>query len=195
MRGQISTSPVRGLPRGEMARPVRWGLGLAIMLVVGACGNKRTQLSQDELENGVRSAPTSKAGPPSGDPRCPLGEKVTSPAEGSPEWVIQELYTAAISQGDDEANFQRFYKHFDTTSTAESWARSQYWGRIKQHVAKYLDNPGGTPAHFTVCERRNEAPDTLRFSIRSNDPAKMNPPITVKRDPASGRQQVIFFSY
>jgi hypothetical protein len=196
MLGQVSTCPVRGLPLGEASRPVRWGLGFAIMLALAACGNKRTQLTQDELENGVRSTPAAtKGAPPSGDPRCPLGERVTAPAEGSPEWVIQELYTAAAAQGDDEANFQRFYKHFDPTSTAENWARTQYWGRVRKHVAKYLDNPGGTPAHFTICERRNEGPETFRISVRSNDPAKMNPPITVKRDPATGRNMVIFFSY
>jgi hypothetical protein len=171
----------------------RLALGLVIMLVSVACDNKRSQLTQEEIDNGVRTrkAPTNAAPV---DPRCQLSEKVTAPAQGSAEWVLQELYTAALGP-DDDASFQRFYKHFDTASTAENWARTQYWPRLRQHVAKYLDNPGATPAHFTLCERRNEGPETFRFSIRSNDPKKSNPPITVRKDPASGQHKVIFFSY
>ncbi len=171
----------------------RLACGLLIMLATAACDNRRGQLTQEEIENGVRTrkAPTNAAPV---DPRCQLSEKVTAPAEGSPEWVLQELYTAATSP-DDDASFQRFYRHFDATSTAEQWARTQYWPRIRQHVAKYLDNPGASPAHFTLCERRVEGADTIRFSIRSNDPQKTNPPITIRKDPASGQQKVIFFSY
>jgi hypothetical protein len=164
------------------------------MLAFAACENKRTQLTQEEIENGVRTRSAPTAATKAVDPKCALSENVTAPAQGSPEWVIQEIYTAATSTGDDEANFQRFYKQFDATQTAESWARSQYWGRVKQHVPKYVDNPGGSPAHYTLCERRVEGPDTTRFSIRSNDPAKMNPPITVRKD-GSGQNRVIFFSY
>ena len=178
------------------ALPGRLASGLvvtvAIMLVAVACDNRRGHLTQEEIDNGVRTRKAATQAPPS-DPRCQLSEKVTTPATGSPEWVIQELYSAATAP-DDDASFQRFYKHFEP-STEERWARTQYWPRLRQHVAKYLDNPGSSPAHYTICERRAEGPETTRFSIRSQDPQKSNPPITIRKDPASGRALVTFFSY
>jgi hypothetical protein len=169
-------------------------LGAVIMLVTaGACDNKRTKLSEREMAEGLQGrGPVAASQKIKVDPRCDLSEKVVDPAKDSPEWIIQEMFAAAAAKGDDNANFQRFFAHFDET-TAEKWARDQYWPRIKQHVSKYLEGDPGAGTVYTLCERRVESPDTTKFFIRSADPSKSNPPITLQKK-ADGKFKVVFFT-
>jgi hypothetical protein len=194
MRHPDPTSVLRAGGRRFVRGPV-FLAGLIMLLGLVGCDNKRTKLSEEELAQGVRNtrgpvAPSEKI---KVDPRCELNEKVEAPDENSAEWVIHELYTAAASTGDDEANFQRFYKHFDA-STAEKWARDQYWPRLKTHVSKYIDGDAEVGISFTICERRQETPDSVKLFIRSKDSSKSNPPITLKKMP-DGTHKIVFFTY
>jgi len=163
-------------------------------LGLGGCDNKRTKLTEEEMNQGVQSrgtvAPSEKI---VADPRCELAEKVETPDENSAEWVVQEIYAAAAATGDDDVNFQRFYKHFDD-SVAEKWARDQYWPRLKTHVSKYLEGEPDVATIFTICDRRQETPDSVKLFIKSNDISKSNPPITLKKLP-DGTHRIVFFTY
>lgn len=169
-------------------------LGSVIMLLVSAgCDNKRTQLSEQQMAEGLGTRGTVQASEKVKlDPRCELSEKVVDPAKDSAEWVLQEIYAAAAATGDDDANFQRFFAHFDE-GVAEKWAREQYWPRIKQHVSKYLEGDATAGTIYTVCERRNEGSEMTKFFIRSSDQSKSNPPVTLQKKP-DGKFRVVFFT-
>jgi len=154
----------------------------ASLTVTAGCKGNPSGLSERQAERGMGYIPKTDdvhREPIRIDPRCELNETVVDPAEDSPEWVIQDMLYAASSPEDSEEMFQRFYGHF--ASEAESWVRQQHWPRGRQHVDKYLERDRGEGIVFTICERRREANNRSRISIKSNDPEKSNPPITLEQ--------------
>ena len=122
-------------------------------------------------------------------PDCSLNREVRNPSEGAPEYVVTQLYAAALAP-DVEESFQRFYSYF-LPKHKESWVREQYWPRIRQHVHKYLTSE--EPVVFRIC-REKETPDGgVKMFIRSNDPKKSDPPIALVKTGNGWR--VDYFTY
>lgn len=123
------------------------------------------------------------------DPRCELGEVVSAPAEGTPEWVIRDILTAATGP-EGEAGFDRFFKHFKGEKD-EAWVRRQYWPRAREHASKYLEEGDGVV--YTICRRKEQPDGGLKIFIKSHEATKSNPPITVKKN-ADGVWKVVFYT-
>jgi hypothetical protein len=206
MRQQPLLVPV---PQGEPLRhasPHRVGLAsarrwlhardllvfVALALLVGACKSEG-HITAEQAERGLGLPDTSSDGTRIKlDARCPANQTVNKAEPNTPEFVLLELLTAASSDGDEAANFQRFASHFPP-ETEVKWIRDQYWSRAKKFVTKYLvpDSEGVT---FRICERReNKQNGELKLFIQSFDPQKSNPPITVKKDDA-GVWKVVFYT-
>lgn len=75
---------------------------------------------------------------------CALDKTIANPAGDSPEWVLAQLLAAASSPQDDDAAFDRFYKHFPDSRTRKE-VRSLYWGKARKYVKKYLVDAEGQP--------------------------------------------------
>ncbi|MFT7578634.1 MAG: hypothetical protein ACI9MR_000292 [Myxococcota bacterium] len=166
-------------------------LSLSMLAGVG-CGNER-RISDEQAEKGLALPDsTSTTRKISLGNRCKLDEVVKAPAEGTPEWVVQQVYEAAAADEDNDANFGRFYAHFDA-SIKKDWARKQYWPRIRRTVEKYLIGDKAAGAEFKIC-RREKKDGTVKMWIHSQDDKKSNPPVTVAQDDA-GKWKITFFSY
>lgn len=165
---------------------------LALALLFGACKGQ-SHISEEQAERGLGLPDSSSDGTRIKlDARCPANQTVSTAEANTPEFVLLELLTAANSDGDEAANFQRFASHFPP-ETEVKWIRDQYWSRAKKFVSKYLvpDSEGVT---FRICERReNKQNGELKLFIQSFDPQKSNPPITVKKDDA-GVWKVVFYT-
>jgi hypothetical protein len=131
--------------------------------------------------------PTEQGGPDPNRPYCPLNKKIENPAPGTAEGTVAELYRAALGP-DDDASFDRFYATFFSHHKRD-WVRQQYWPRARQWVRTYVTQED--PMTFFVC-REERSDDSVKMFIRSNDPKKSDPPITVKRD--GGRWLVDFYT-
>lgn len=158
-----------------------------------------TPLEQTSAPSGASTTPASDqpiGGPPMAPPviggntrpECKLNRLVKEPQDGTAERVVTTLYEAAIA-ADDEASFQQFYAQF-LPKHREGWVREQYWPRIRQHVGKYLVSQ--EPVAFYVC-RAMDVPGGVKLFIRSNDPKKSDPPITLLRTPDGWK--VDYFTY
>ena len=125
---------------------------------------------------------------------CESTKVIDKPADDTPEWVIWKLYQhvlGAINQPEkDEEYFQKFYMMF-RDAHKESWVKSQYWPRVKQHIPKYTRN--NKDSAFIVCKVIKKNPKSAKFFIKSFSPKKSNHPITVQKE--SEGWQVDFFSY
>jgi hypothetical protein len=168
---------------------------LAVFAVAAvACESNRTKLTEEQAAQGLHLPDTSSDGNRIKlDPRCQLNETIVEPKEGTPDYVIHELLSAAAASGDDATNFKRFSAHFPPESEIK-WIRDQYWTRAKKFVTKYLQQDASQGIVYKICERReNKSNGEIKIFIQSLDPQKSNPPITVKKDDA-GTWRVVFYT-
>ncbi len=89
---------------------------------------------------------------------CKLDKTIANPAGDTPEWVLAELLSAAASPRDDEAAFDRFYKHFPETRTRRE-VRSLYWSKARKYVKKYLVDEEGQPL---MAKKAAQAPKAVQ---------------------------------
>ncbi|MCA9647670.1 MAG: hypothetical protein KC492_43570, partial [Myxococcales bacterium] len=107
---------------------------LAGFTLTTGCENNRTKLTEEQAQQGLGLPDSSSKGAELKlDPRCKLNELVTEPQEGTPEFVIAKLFEAASADGDEDANFQKFFSHFPSDAQ-ERWVRDQYFTRSRKHV-------------------------------------------------------------
>jgi len=126
----------------------------------------------------TRQAPTPTLG------RCELNQVVRYPDSDKPEWVIHELFSAALSAASDEKSFKRFSSVFAKVHK-KAWIREAYWTGAKKHVRTYVSEASDEDeVVFSVCRRVEESADTLKLFIGSNDPNRSNMPITLARNEA-----------
>lgn len=167
-------------------------LGIFALAPLTACENNRTSLTEEQAERGLGLPDTVRERHVKLDPRCDLNETIQDPEEGTPEYVIHQLYQAVTASGDDKANFEKFYSHFPEDKSRK-WVRDQYFAHAKKHVSKYLQQDAGEGVVFKICERRKQGEDKWKIFIQSLDPKKSNPPITVQKN-EEGVWKVVFFT-
>jgi hypothetical protein len=172
------------MPRSTTLYTRLWvfALGLTLALATTGCGKKRGQLTKKESEEGL-GLPSSHS--TTGQVRlevdCPVGAQVIDPDDDTPEEVVYELLSAALS-ADDEASFKRFYAPFRGEKD-EGWVRKQYWPRAREHVAKYVgDDDDADAISYTVCDRAALSDGRVKIFVLSHDEDKSNPPITMKKN-------------
>ncbi len=107
------------------------------------------------------------------DPYCKAEERIMNPKENTPEWVIYNIYAAAL-KGDSEENFEKFYSFFASTQR-RSFVYEQHWPRILKHVSKYVAGPDDPS--FSICQRVPLGEERLKIFVKCNDPKKTHPPI------------------
>ena len=116
--------------------------------------------------------------------RCELNEVIQYPDSDKPEWVIHELFSAALSLEPEDKAFKRFARVFSDIHK-ERWIREAYWSAAKKHVRTYVsDTSEEDEVVFSVCRRVEESQDSLKLFIGSNDPKRSNIPITLARNNA-----------
>ncbi len=151
---------------------------------------------------------------------CKLDKTISNPAGDTPEWVLAQLLAAAASPVDNDAAFERFYKHFPETRNRKE-VRSLYWGKARKYVKKYLVDANGQPlmaakdakgakdaktaaqpgaapeaqpdVRFVECRREEMSQGRVKIFIKSFDDKKSNPPMTFKKDD-KGVWKVAFFT-
>lgn len=178
---------------------------ITLALLIGALGVACQKIDREGTPLEQTAAPSTKqaanadqpiGGPPMAPPvvggntrpECKLNKLIREPQDGTAEKVVATLYEAAIGP-DDEATFQLFYEQF-LPKHREAWVREQYWPRIRQHVGKYLVSQ--EPVAFYVC-RALDVSGGVKLFVRSNDPKKSDPPITLLRTPDGWK--VDYFTY
>lgn len=127
--------------------------------------------------------------------RCKLDEKIQAPEEGTPEHVLHALFQAAATAEDTPEAFQAFFGHFDSTFK-ERDVKYNYWKRFRKFLPKYkVEVEGAAEGEFVfhICDRIEQEGGKLKFFIKTEDPKKSNPPITLKKDDA-GDWKVAFFT-
>lgn len=121
-------------------------------------------------------------------PHCPVNREVRNPPEGSAEWVVADMLSAALGP-DGDAAFDRFYRHF-MAQHERGWVRQQYWPRAREHVRKYVVSED--PLIYRICRELNPEPEQLKLFLRSYDPRKSDPPITLRQ--SAGVWRVEFYT-
>jgi len=123
------------------------------------------------------------------NPECAQGRKVDQVAPGSPEAVLRQVFEAATGP-DDEAGFQKFYATLDPEQYTEEWAKTEFWGRIRQHVEKYVGGPQDLT--FIVCREDRKSDEQTKLFVYSKEKSKTPPPYGLrKRD---GQWRIEFFT-
>jgi hypothetical protein len=122
-------------------------------------------------------------------PECSEARKIEKPAPDSPEALLRQVFAAA-SGPDDAAGFQRFYETLDAEQYTEEWARSQFWGRIREHVAKYVESPQDPT--YIVCREDRRSDEQIKLYVFSKEKQKTHTPYGFrKRD---GQWRIEFFT-
>ena len=167
-------------------RAALWA-GTAALLLAAATGcNKKPDLPQSRLA--FRSDAPKKL-VTTDDPHCPSPERVESPSQGDPVYPIAEAYRAALMPDGEEA-LARFSKQFVQRKDTPFLIKHQ-WPRLRKHVGKYVLEPDSFS--FEICRREKKDDKTIKLFVRSNNPAKTHPPITVTD--LGSEWKIAFFSY
>ena len=126
-------------------------------------------------------------------PRCELNQIVQYPDSDTPEWVVGELFGAALSEAPEEKAYKRFAPLFSSVHR-RAWIREAYWTAARKHVRTYVSD-GSTEDEvvFTVCRRVEESGKKLKLFIGSRDPARSNMPITLAPNDA-GHWKVLAYA-
>ena len=161
-----------------------WSLAagwVSLILVVPACSSKTDPAV---VGHGLPDTSSSRQSVAPSTARCALNEVIRYPDSDQPEWVVAELFSAALSAEPEEKAFQRFARVFSDVHR-KSWVREAYWSAAKKHVKTYVSAASDEDeVVFSVCRRVEESADSLKLFIGSNDPMRSNMPITLTRSEA-----------
>ena len=157
------------------------GLWLIAALITPGCSSKTDPA---HVGHGLPDTSSSRQSPAPSVGRCELNQVIRYPDSDKPEWVIHELFSAALSAEPEEKAFKRFARVFSDIHR-KSWVREAYWSAAKKHVHTYVsESSEEDEVVFSVCRRVEESEDSLKLFIGSNDPKRSNMPITLARTDA-----------
>ena len=125
-------------------------------------------------------------------PECTHAKKVTSPDPGSPEEVVLNVYRAALAPDTEEA-FQQFYAQLDDTKYSEEEARRHFWGRLREHVDKYVEGPDDPTYILCRIAKKTGREDYVKLFVLSKVKTKSNPPYGMVQ--RGNRWVIEFFNY
>lgn len=120
-----------------------------------------------------------------------IGEKVTNPAPGTPEAVLQEVLRAA-SNPDEEAGWERFSTllhsaEIESPQAMTKW-RTMNFPAIRRKVEYLLEDKAA--ATFVIMDRREEPP-SLILSVK-NSQSDLPTPCKLRQDPSAGNAWRVF---
>ena len=114
------------------------------------------------------------------DQRCELGETVENADSDRPEWVVAELFQAALDS-DDAAAFERFYGLFPPEAK-RAWVREAYWSGARKNVRDFVqEGSDEDDVAYTICRRLQQGDDKVKLFIMSHRRERSHLPITLAR--------------
>ncbi len=150
---------------------------LAVVLAMASCKSKTKDAAETQP---LEMADTSSSGERFAiEQPCPAALEVLKPAANSLEQTVQKVLAAATAEGDDNANFDKFYAEFKTT-TPKSALKSFLWKNAKKHAKKYLIPGKEKDVGFTICRRVPGSGGKTKIFLRSYS-EKQNTPMTLKQ--------------
>jgi hypothetical protein len=160
-----------------------------IALSIAGC---RSKMDPATVGYGLPETSSSRKAPVRLLPRCEANEVVEYPDSDSPEWVVSELFAAALSTGPEANAFKRFAPLFAKVHRTE-WVREAYWTAARKHVRTYVtEDSDEDEVVFTVCRRVEETGNKLKLFIGSGDPQRSNIPITLAPNEAGAWKVVAY---
>ena len=170
-----------------------WSLPIVLAAFGLLCVGCSSKMDPATVGHGLPDTSSTRQGPAPTLSRCTLNEVVRYPDSDKPEWVIHELFSAALSNEPEEKAFKRFARVFGTMHKTD-WIREAYWKAAKRHVRTYVSEPSDEDeVVFSVCRRVEESPENLKLFIGSNDPSRSNMPISLARNDA-GEWKVVRYT-
>lgn len=120
-----------------------------------------------------------------------IGDKVTNPDQGTPEYVVQQVLKAA-SMPDEEEGWERFSallhsEELDSPVAMNDW-RNMRFPAIRRKVDYLLEDKASYS--FVVMDRREEPPSLLIYL--KNKASELPTPCKLRRDPAAGNNWRVF---
>ena len=109
---------------------------------------------------------------------CAKPLEITKPAAKSLESTVHQALAAINAEGDDAANFEKFYGLMKTTSS-KATVRSFIWRNAKKHGKKFLVPGKEKQTAVTICRRVTMADGKVKVFLRSYDEKKLNMPMTL----------------
>lgn len=169
-------------------RWIRFAVGVALLMAAVAC-KKEEPPPQPEK----KAEPAVKDG--LGEdwrldhPECAEARKIEKAEPGSPEALLRQVFEAA-SAPDSEESFQKFYAALDPEKYTDQWARTEFWGRIRTHVDKYVEGPQDPT--YIVCREDRRSDEQTKLFVFSKVSSKSHTPYGFrKRD---GQWRIEFFT-
>ena len=164
-------------------------VAVCLLLVLGAC-NQGSSVGARQASDPAKAASNrtvegqalmQKGG------LCDENRRVSSPEQGTPEWVIYRMYELALGP-DDEASFQAFADLFPTSRNQRE-LRDMYWSHIRTSVSKFT--PDAPKATYVIC-RSTATDDGRKYYIATSESRQTPPPITVGE--IEGRNKILFLT-
>jgi hypothetical protein len=160
-----------------------------VALSITSC---RSKMDPAVVGHGLPDTSSSRKAPERLLPRCDANEVIQYPDSDAPEWVVGELFGAALSAKPEAKAFKRFAPLFAKVHRRE-WVREAYWTAARKHVRTYVtEDSDEDEVVFTICRRVKETGNKLKLFIGSNDPQRSNIPITLAQDEAGAWKVVAY---
>lgn len=171
--------------RGRRRRcQLRWTVRVGLVVLGLLCAACSSKMDPATVGHGLPDTSSTRQSPPPATTRCALNDVIQYPDSDQPEWVIHELFSAALSTEPEERSFKRFARVFGSMHKT-SWVREAYWKAARKHVRTYVSEQSDEDeVVFSVCRRVEESPERLKLFIGSNDPNRSNMPMTLARNQA-----------
>lgn len=118
---------------------------------------------------------------------CPEGRTVDAGGNTTPEGVLWDAYSLAL-QPDGDAGAAEFHRLF-VEGTPVSHVRRTLWPRVREHVAKYVADPG--KVSYVVCRKVEQPDGRVKIFVKCNDPRKSDPPTVLVRESGAWKIDVM----
>ena len=163
---------------------------LGMFLALGATGCKDKGGGGSKKSSSSRVTPTGPEEPEMRDgldsdwrlehSECKKARKIESPDPGSAEETLRLMFAVASGPDSEEA-FQKFYGFLHPERYAEDFARRQFWGRIREHVAKYVESPDDPT--YIICREQTKSgrDDYIKYYVFSKVKSKSHTPYALVR--------------
>ena len=109
---------------------------------------------------------------------CQSPLEVLKPEAKSLEATVQQALALVNAEGDDAANFDKFFALMKTTSP-KATVRSFIWRNAKKHGKKFLIPGKEKDTALVICRRVTMNDGKVKVFVRSYDEKKLNMPMTL----------------